>query len=171
MASPTILSYTFQDTNGVKASAPYYINYDGATTNADDLITEWGVLGNLLDNCSGGQIIGGRISIPLAPITGMKTAPVAGTDVSDVAVLNFRNDTTRYLFGELIPNLAAALITGGRINLSNTDLAALITHITSGFTGGNYANTAGQGLVSLNDAFQGDRKHRAQLMARSKATP
>ena len=66
MATPTVLSYTVQDDNGVKASVPFYASYDGAVETIDALIGEWLVLGALIDAVTGAKIVSGHIEIPLA---------------------------------------------------------------------------------------------------------
>lgn len=172
MASPYVLSHTVLDTNGVKTSVPaYFVPTTPSTVTVANLLTNWTDLGTALDNVTNGQIIGGRITIPVTPDSGWKSAPVDENDVSDVAVLNFNNAVTRYAMEYLIPALLNAYIINGKVDLTNTALLALISFLTAPATAGAFANTAGQDLTSLRDAFQADRKHRRQLRNKSIATP
>lgn len=161
-------SYTVLDSNGVKASAPFYFIADAAMTQAE-MSDSWIELGALVELVTGGVIIGGGVQTRYAPDAAWKDTPVAGSDVSDVLNLNYSNPDTLYKFGVVVPMLRTALISGGRPiiasgaikNLSDYLLAA---HTTPTF---DFTNTAGQDLLALIDAFQSDRKHRRQLKANS----
>lgn len=173
MATPTIFSYTVRDTNGVKTSTRAYMSYNGATETVNALIGNYNELGGAIDDATNGVIIGGSITIPVDPDASWKDAPVAENDVSDVIVLNFGNASTRYVQEFLLPNFKEAQLTGGKVDLTDTDLAALIALLdgTTGLTTADATNTAGQALNALKDAFQADRKHRKQLQSLSKSYP
>lgn len=172
MASPYVLSHTLLDSNGVKTSVPsYFVPTTPSTITVANLITNWVALGTDLDAVTNAQIIGGRISIPVTPDGGWKSAPVEENDVSDVIVLNFNNGTTKYAMEYLIPAFLESLVSGGKVNLLDTALTALYSFLISAATAGAFSNTAGQDLSSLRDAFQADRKHRRQLRNKSIATP
>ena len=169
MASPTIASFTLLDGNGVKASTRAYMTYNGTLETVDALIGNWLQLGGDIDDVTNAQIVGGSILIPLTPDAGWKAAPVAVNDVSDVVVLNMKNAATRYLQEFIIPAFIPALLTGGgQVDLANVALTALVTLLATSFTNGAYSNMAGQDITALSDAFQSDRKHRRQIISRSK---
>lgn len=167
MATPTVLSYTTLDGNGVKASMPFYASYDGALETVDALVGEWLTYGALLDAVSGGVIIKGSITIPLAPDASWKDTVVAGSDNSDVLGLNYNNDDNIDGFLNTVNMLRTALVTAGRPITGSGAIAALIAATTGGFTNGFFVNKSGSNLVSLREAFQADRKHRKQLKAKS----
>ena len=172
MANPYVMSYTLLDANGVKTSTPgYYVPTTPSTVTVAQLITDWAGLGDVLDDATNAQILGGRLLIPLAAQGGWKTAPVAENDVSDVININFNNAATRYAMEFLLPNFLQAMLTNGKVDLTNVALTALIDFLVSGAANGAFSNTAGQDLTSLRDAFQTDRKHRRQLRNKSIATP
>ena len=172
VASPYVLSHTLLDSNGVKTAVPaYFVPTTPSTVTVANLITNWTDLGTCLDNVSNGQIIGGKITIPVTPDGGWKSSPVEENDVSDVINLNFNNSITRYAMEYLIPAFVEAALTGGKVDLTNTALVALVTELTAAAVAGAFSNTAGQDLTSLRDAFQADRKHRRQLRNKSIATP
>lgn len=172
MADPTIFSFTLRDTNGVSTSTRAYAIYNGATTTVNSLIGIWLALGGLIDDASNAQIIAGGVDIPLIPDATWKTAPVEENDVSDVITLNYGNDITSKLWGFLLPNFKDSMITtGGQVDLTQADLAALITGLETTFATGQYSNANGQNLTDLVNAFQSDRKHRRQIVSRSKVFP
>jgi len=172
VASPYVLSHTVLDSNGVKTSVPaYFVPTTPSTVTVANLITNWTNLGTALDNVSNGAIIGGRITIPVTPDGGWKTTPVEENDVSDVIVTNFNNTITRYAAEYIIPAFVEAILSGGKVDLTNTALVALISELTAAAVAGAFSNNAGQDLSSLRDAFQADRKHRRQLRNKSISTP
>jgi hypothetical protein len=85
--------------------------------------------------------------------------------------INFNNAITRYAMEYLLPAFVEAMITGGKVDLTNTALVALIDVLVNAGTAGAFSNTAGQDLTALRDAFQTDRKHRRQLRNKSISTP
>lgn len=172
MANPQVFSYTLLDANGVKASTQaYYIPTAPSTITVANAITDWASLGDLLDDATNAQILGGRISFPVPAQGGWKSAPVDENDVSDVIVANFNNAVTRYAMEFLLPNFLQSMIVNGKVDLTNAALSALLDFIVTGGASGAFTNTASQDLNSLRDAFQADRKHRRQLRSKSIATP
>lgn len=173
MANPYVMSFTLLDTNGVKASTPaYYVPTTPSTVTVASLIADWAGLGDTLDDVTNAQIVGGRILIPVdASGHGWKSAPVEENDVSDTIVANFNNAATRYAFGYLVPAFLESILVGGKVDLTNVALTALLDYLVGGAAAGAFSNTAGQDLTSVRDAFQADRKHRRQLRNKSIATP
>lgn len=168
MATPTVLSYTFQDDDGVKASTLVYASYNGAIETVDALIGVWSSLGGRLDDVSGAQIISGHVQIPLAANPLWKTDPLVGHSVSDTLNLVFSNDDTIYGDTVVVPAVRDTLIDAGRPILTPAgEIDVLATQLAGAFTNGFYVNSAGSDLVALIEAFQGVRKHRRQLKARS----
>jgi len=88
-----------------------------------------------------------------------------------VIVTNYNNGITRYAMEFIIPAFVQAILSGGKVDLTNTALVALISELTAAAVAGAFSNTAGQDLTSLRDAFQADRKHRRQLRNKSISTP
>lgn len=171
MADPYVMSYTLLDTNGVKTSTPaYYVPTTPSTVTVANLLADWTGLGDEIDPATNAQIIGGRISIPVAPSGTWKSAPVLSTDVSDVIVMNFKNAVTRYAMEFLLPAFLDSMLTGGSVNIADTTLAALYNFIISGALHGSFSNTAGQDLTAIRDVFQTDRKSR-KLRTKSLANP
>lgn len=172
MANPYVMSYTLLDANGVKVSTPaYYIPTTPSTITVANAIVDWAALGDLIDDATNAQILGGRISFPLPAQGGWKSAPVDENDVSDVIVGNFNNTVTRYAMEFLLPAFLQSFIVNGKVDLTAAALDALFDFLIAGGASGAFTNTASQDLNSLRDAFQADRKHRRQLRNKSVATP
>ena len=134
MADPTIFEYAIEDDQGLTNRNAVYMAYDGATTTTDSLLGSWLELGGLLDPCIDGQILNGRITIPLEPDAAWKSAPVSpGNNVNQVMVLNFENDFNRYLTDILLPSYKESLLTPTKVpDLADPALAAYIAFIIAG---------------------------------------
>lgn len=168
MATPTVISYTFRDDDGVKASALFYVSYDGALETVDALIGVWLQIGGLLDLVSGAVIESGHIKIPLAPDDSWKDTPLTGHSVSDTLNVTFSNDDTIYGDTFAIPAVRDTLISAGRpIITSGGAIDNLTDELAGSFTNGFYVNAAGSDLIARTAAFQGVRKHRKRLKAAS----
>lgn len=171
MANPWVFSYTLLDTNGIKTSTPaYYTPSVPGTITAAAAIVDWAGLGDVLDDATNAQILGGKITIPIGAQGGWKTAPVAENDNSDVIVLNFNKQANRYAMEFLLPNFLEAMLDNGNVDLANVALTALYNYLVSTATAGFFSDTGGIDLISLRDAFQTDRKSR-KLRSKSIATP
>lgn len=168
MATPTILSFTYQDDDGVKASAPIYVSYNGAVETIDALIGVWLDVGAKLDAVSGARILDGHIKIPLQADASWKTAALTGHSVSDTLNLSFSNDDTIHEDTFVVPAVRDTLIDNGRPILTPLGaISELAVELAGSFTNGFYVNPTGSDLIALTKAFQGVRKHRRQLKARS----
>lgn len=168
MASPYVFSYTFQDANGVKASVNYYyLPTDAGTVTVAQIGADAHDLGDALDAASNAKLIDYHIQIPINRDPAWKAAPVDENDVSDVISITYDNAITRYGWAGLIPNLKNSEIDGGRVNLSDADVAGVTGFVQGGAANGVFVNNAGQELTTIRNAFQADRKHRRQLRARS----
>lgn len=163
-----INSYTIQDNDGVKASAPFYRGIaDPGEMDLEAISAEWTAFGTKLDAVTGGQIIGGHILVPLMPDGGWKASPLTGQSVSDTLNMNFSVAENQYLWGLIVPALRDTLVVDGRPVIATGAIATLITALTTGITGELSTNNVGFDLVALVNAFQGVRKHRRQLKANS----
>lgn len=171
MANPWVFSYTLLDANGIKTSTPaYYTPTTPASITAASAIVDWAGLGDVLDDATNAQILGGKITIPVGAQGGWKTAPVAENDNSDVIVLNFNKQANRYAMEFLLPNFLQAMLSGGKVDLANAALEALYDYLVATATAGAFTDTAGLDLISLRDAFQTDRKSR-KLRTKSISNP
>jgi hypothetical protein len=160
---PTVMSYRVRDELGVEASTLAYIGYDGAVETVNALVGEWAAYGGLLDAAVSGQIVGGKITIPVAPDPSWKTAPAAGSRVEQTALMNYRTASSQKRQGLDIPALINTAIVAGKIVTASGPIHALITAVLAGFTNGYFQNGEGQILTTFADAAVTFRKHRRQL--------
>lgn len=158
-----IFSYSFIDELGTKASMSVPAMVDPTTGTPAALSTEWVALGTQLDLNSDAQITGGSISIVKVPDGAWKDAPTEGARVEQTGLFNFTNTTSKYKFGIDLPSIANDDIVSGKIDLSNTNVIALLDALIGGWTGGIFTNTAQYALATLADALLSFRKRRKQL--------
>lgn len=159
MADPTSFEWQIQDDQGVTNRSQMYVAYDGATETVDALIGAWTAYGGLIDPCVDGQIINGRITIPLLPDASWKAAPVNGNNCNQVMTLNFDNDFNTYATPLYLPSYKESTLTGKRPNVAANPLLALITAVLAGEGGEVFPNSkALHDLNALRDAFLGTRK-------------
>lgn len=168
MANPSILSVEITDAEGVTATSPIYLDIPPTVTVAD-LTTVAGEYLALLDAIIDGQITDAKFIITPAAgaFAGLKSAPVAGSNVESTGLFNFSQTGSKYKFGIDVPSIANSKIVGGRINLSDSDIAAW-----KGFIEGVHLTITVVSkfvlvLVALLDALRTFRKHRRALIKRS----
>lgn len=165
MADPTSFSWRTLDRVGSIATPQVYAAYDGSTETVDSLIGRWTATGALLDAATSSQIVSGAITIPLQPDGGWKTSPASsGNKNQDVINLNFENDANIYATEFLLSAYLDAMVANGKINLAQTNLAALIADIVLHGVGHTvfYNSRDFQQLQSVRDAFLTSRKRNGQ---------
>lgn len=130
LADPTVFDYLIQDDQGLTNRHASYWAYNGATETVDALIGNWTEVGGLLDAVIDGQILNGRITIPLTPDPTWKSAPAEGNNVNQVMALSFENDFNRFLTTLIIPAYKETMLNAdGSPNLAATALAAFIARM------------------------------------------
>jgi hypothetical protein len=160
---PAQLSYTLLDELGTKASSAFPLMIDPAMTVAQ-LVTATTGFADLLDAIVGGAIVNASASLLFGDQGAKDGTPASGSRVEQTGVFNFNNAVTAYRFGLIAPSLADSVISGGTVNLADSDVIAFVAACHASITGGGVpTNTARQTLTSLRDAFISFRKHRKQL--------
>lgn len=157
-----IESFTIVDRYGTKKPTQLPVSIADSQTLAQ-LVTDWGATGTVLDGVTDGQIVGGHILIPRQPLGGWGSSPGASSFVERNGNFNFNDNTTKYKFPISVPSFDQALEAAGKIDLTNAAVAAFVSLITGGFTGGTFVNTGYHVLTALADAFLSTRKSRKQL--------
>lgn len=158
-------SLTIRDGLGVEASTVAYVVVPDTTTLAG-IAAAAGTWALDVDATIDGAITGLRVELAPALPGGLKAATGAtwaASRVEQTGVLNFKNATTKYRFGMPLPSIRSDVISTGKIDLTDTAIAALITLLTSGA----FSNTAQQALTALVDAIISFRKRRKQLQRSS----
>lgn len=159
MADPTIFEWQVQDDQGTKNRIHTYMAYNGATETVDSLIGGWTAFGDLIDAGIDGQILKGRITIPLIANAGWKAAPNAGNNCNQVMVVNFDNDFNSYATPLLLPSYQEALLDAqGRPDIADAALAAIIAAVIDD-TGTQFFNSRSlHDLNAFREAFLTTRK-------------
>ncbi len=153
---PVQFSLSFQDYQGVRGSEVFNADLVDTTTLAA-LATQLSTLATTVDAVTGAAIIGVRATLLPALPGGLKAA-VAGADLEKTLLINFGNAANRNKSGQDIPGVNPAVLTGGKIDLTQAAVAALITLIE-----GNYTNAALQALTAVRDAAITFRKRKREL--------
>jgi hypothetical protein len=157
-------SFTLQDELGTTASMTIYSLLDPTKTIAN-LVTDWQAWATLITAITGAKILHGTSRVVLTPTADQSSKPVAGSRVEQTAVFDFPNASNPRLFGEALPALLDTKISGGSINLADTDVAAFTTamHSASGTAASEPTSNQFLVLQALHDAFLSFRKRRKQL--------
>lgn len=128
--------------------------------------TAWGAWATQIDALTDGIITAGRVTLNPDLPTGLKSTP--GTALWEQgAVFNFLHAGSNKRAGFFIPALKAAAISGGKVLLTQTDVAALLASAVGAVLGGNYAAASFQILSTFSDVFLSTRKRRRQQRAHS----
>lgn len=163
-------SFRILDELGTKASMVVYALADPTKTIAN-LAADWETLAALIDAITGGQITGGEAKLITAPSGDEKVAPAAGSRVEQTGVFDYPAGTSGRLFGEAVPSIADAVLSGGAINLSDADVAAFVAAMTTPTANTEPVSNMYLDLGALHDAFLSFRKRRKQLTRSSYELP
>jgi len=158
------ISLTVQDINGPKASTPVYLEITDTQTVAQ-VMTELTTYAGLVEALSDGKVVRQTITLSQLP-AGQDGKPASSSFVSRVATFNFAN-TAHRKSGVVVPSFLQSKVTGGKIVLSDTDVAALTAHIEGSSAPLQYTDANGLSLSTFADAFLGSRKHRRAQHAES----
>lgn len=128
-------SVTVLDADGNRKAIPIYLTYDSAAT-LSSLLTYCSVGLAALDLLLDGQIVQQSLTLNIAlPTSGIKTAPVAGSNVQESGLITYLTDAPiKRSFGQDIPAFAQSKFTGKVINLGDTDVAAWVARMVSTVT-------------------------------------
>jgi len=163
MAANTVLRFsaTVQDETGLKANVNSHLFIDSAQTVAatDTAFSAWI---SALDAITGGQVVRGQWTISPALPGGIKSAPVAGSEVQEVATFDFTQTGVPYHYGSVVPAFLESLETSThKPDLTAGAVAAWITLLTTApVLGGSYTGMGNDALAALSYAFLATRKHR-----------
>lgn len=160
------VSLQLLDKLGVTVSTPIYIDIDDTKTVAA-LLGDAQALAGAVDAVTDSQITEVRVSI-VGPLPGAgKSSPASTAENERTGLFNFSQTGSPYKYAVAIPAIKEAAIVNGKIDLSNTDVANLITVLTTAGTVITAVSTAIKTLVALIDALISFRKHRKAESRRS----
>jgi len=154
-----IFSYTVRDADGNERAVPIYCTLTGTLT-----ITQLNAISvaisAVLDDVLDGQIVKGTLTLGMDLDSGIKTAPVAGSNVQETGLLSFSADGTVYTYSIDIPAFFQNGFSQDTIILAQTQVENFTDFVTtpaSGFTGSDKYENA---LVTVIAGKKTFRKHR-----------
>lgn len=161
------MTYHIVDKYGIPGQTSVTVSIDDTTTVAQ-VLTDLSSFSNDLSTLTQG--VGVKESVLIEIPTGNDPSTALG-DIEKGALLNFANATTTFKTGIYIPDVAPAILNGsGLIDLTNTDVQAFITFVTSVHTAITIVTKGLQALTALVDALLSFRKHRKPLSRKTTET-
>jgi len=159
-----VISVSVKDAYGIGTTTDQFCTVDDTKTIAQ-MMTDVGAFALLVQECSQGGVDKYWIRIedvPVSPVT------PAG-DIEKGGLFNFNNATDTYATGFLVPDINPSVLnSNGLIDLSNVDVSALITFMTTAHTVITMVTKGVRALTSLRDALINFRKHRKPLTRKTK---
>jgi len=163
MAADTVARFTAHvvDSEGKKGTIIAHLFIDGGqtVTAAKSALTAYL---NAVYPLTDAEISEGSITILTGDLSGTFPA-TAGSELEETGNLDFSVATVPYHWGETVLAFKASKLSGSQINTADTDVAALVTLLTSAVLGGTYTDRSARSLTALAYSFQGDRKRRRKL--------
>ena len=157
----SLISITQKDYLGTKASLDTFVNIDDTGTVAQ-IATAVAAYTALVGAVVGPQGLDVQVKIHLPP-SGLPVTPVAGAENEKSALFTFTQAASRYLSAYDVPGILESKISGGKIILSDSDIAALLSWQTSAHTPLHPVSKYGNILQLFNTAALTFRKHRRSL--------
>jgi len=158
-------SFTIVDELGVKAAVTLYALLDPTSTVAQ-IETDWQTAATDIAAISAGAVLHGKASIVLLP-GGGAGVPEAGSRVEQTGVFNFTNAANPRHWGADVVALADDKIVAGKIALTDADVLAFTTLMTTPTGHTDFSNNSFIANAALADAFISFRKRRKQLRSLS----
>jgi len=121
-----------------------------------DLITDGAALASAVDAVSSGKVTKGWVTVEYLPSEAgatIKLNPDAGSEIQQVATLNFHLTGSTYVEPFVIPAIADSKISSNRLNLSDAAVSALIAFLSNSGSAGDWVNAFGVVLTTVRDAF------------------
>lgn len=119
MTTNCILTYSILDADGNRQSLPVYGQFDETTVTLSALLAYLAVTASDLDAVTDGQIVYQSLTISPPLPGGLKSSPVAGSNVQETGLISFSTATPNRSYGQDIPAFIQAGFDGMNIVLSN----------------------------------------------------
>lgn len=160
-----VVSVRLIDQYGIPGTTDYFVTADDTKTIAElntDVVT--------LLNKELALTQANEVEAVISLVSHRNSDPGPGTgDIEKGGLFNFANATDPYKQGYWIPDIAPAVLNGsGLIDLTNADVTAFITFLTTAHTVITVVTKGVRALSSLADALLSFRKHRKPLSRKTK---
>jgi len=156
---------TIIDEMDIQAETSVYALVDPAAS-FETIIAQFNAWLTDLDACSDGQIIGAELEV-LPALSGLKTAPVAGSRVEQTGILAFDAEGDSHQWATAIPALSNSpiVVNGGKVVTTTGAPAQVLASLLAG--GGTaqlaWTNSASQALTAATSALISFRRYPHQL--------
>lgn len=164
------MQFSLLDGRTLRATLEIPVFADGTQTLAD-LQTAWTAQLALLEAITGGQIVGGEVSVVM-PKSATGGRPTADSRVQELGVFQEGNASNAASFGIAVPTLLDTTLTADRtkINTADAGIAAWRASLLAAVLGGNFANREYEPLTYHKGTLVGFRKYRKRAAAVGKTT-
>lgn len=159
-------SYRIKDAEGIYANKQMYAVFQSSHS-FDDIQAFSDAYAPLLDAITEGEIVNATFRVVLTT-SGLKSSPVGDSDVQEDILISFEKNGSFYSYGDVVPAYIDAINVNGRVDLTNTDLAAYTAFAIAAHSGFAMSDSNGFDLVAVKSGVETFRKKRKQLNARSK---
>lgn len=126
-----VVTFQILDSRGEVSSYDQPFQYDNATATLAQIVSWVQGLGASVDLITDGQITKLRVSLLIPLPSGIKTAPVSGSDNEKTGLTTFLVTGSPNAYGDDVPNVAAAILSGNQIDQSNTNWLAWVAYLTT----------------------------------------
>jgi len=164
-----VLGVRMEDTEGVVTSHQLFVQFSDTATLAT-LMTAAQAYFALLDPITDAAGITAHL-IANFDSTGLKTAATVKNPLGNGGLFTFAATGTPYKFSALVPSIAEAKLTGGKLNITDTDVQDYYGWFVAP-PGALTPTTKGYQVISAFRAFKlSTRKHRREQTRVSEETP
>jgi hypothetical protein len=164
-----VLGVRLEDTEGVITSHQIFVQFADTATLAT-LISAAQAYFALLDPITDAAGITAHL-IANFDSTGLKTAPIVKNPVGNGGLFTFQASGTPYVYSSLVPSIAESKLTGGKLNITDTDVVDYYQWFTAP-PGALTPTTKGYQVITAFRTFKlSTRKHRREQTRVSEETP
>lgn len=158
-----LISVETQDAYGITGTTNYFVTIDDTKTVAQ-MMTDVNNIVSKQQVLSQGATMKGSIRVELSGLGGTPAG-----DIEKGALFNFTNASDPYATGYFIPDVSPSILdANGLVDLTNSDVQAWITALTTAGTVITVVTKGVRALTGLKDALIAFRKHRKPLERRTK---
>jgi hypothetical protein len=158
---------SFVDDNGVKTAVHQYAELPEAVTGTQ-LSGNLGDWVTAISDLSDGVPTRCEVALHVPPSTYSLPTTPGDEEVSEIAGFQMNLTGSSFSDSPIVPAFKESAQVGNKVDLTNTDVIALTTLLTSALlTTGFFCSAEGLKYTTLRATFLGNRKHRQQLHSKS----
>lgn len=152
------VQWTIIDDVGVRVAVEQNVSIDDTKTVAD-VYTDIGALQAVLSALTNGGFVRQHLTLVIPNFGGVSSTPTPDADGEEGAMWDFTNAVTPYSYGFRVPAYKSAILSGGKVNPSNTDVSNFEAAWTTAATNGTQpVNREYRNLAAVRETFLSNRK-------------